>query len=275
MPSTYLKNNLMVFSQIGGRVVFLLLLLVVLPGCPTQPMLAVQAMGTAKGLNMEFVAIPGGVFEMGCGSWQKDCDEDEKPTRKVTLGPYEIGKYEVTQKQWLDTMGSNPSEFLMCGKECPVEQVSWKEIQIFIGKLNGLGYGKFRLPTEAEWEYACRSGGKPEPYCGGTSVDEVAWYDVKAKSPTSPVGQKRPNGLGLYDMSGNVWEWVADRYCIADDNEESEWINPICEDATSGQYVLRGGSWFNSAQDVRSTGRNRNSPDYKNVNLGFRLVRLP
>lgn len=170
---------------------------------------------------------------------------------------YEIGKYEVTQKQWLDVMSNNPSDFFRCGDNCPVEQVSWNDIQKFLAKLNQKTGKKYRLPTEAEWEYACYGGSKSE-YCGGSNVDSVAWYWGNSDRRTHPVGQKQANGYGLYDMSGNVWEWLQDWY----DNKPQE-------------HVMRGGSWLSNAQDLRSRIRS-DAANRSSGNLsffGFRLAR--
>ncbi|MDP2279759.1 MAG: SUMF1/EgtB/PvdO family nonheme iron enzyme, partial [Nitrospirota bacterium] len=171
--------------------------------------------------GMEIVFVKGGCFQMG--DTFGDGESDEKPVHEVCVDDYYIGKYEVTQGQWKAIMGNNPSHFKDCGDNCPVEQVSWNDVQEFIQKLNEKnnppsppftkgGKGGFRLPTEAEWEYAARSGGKSERYSGGNDIDSVAWYNKNSGGKTHPVGTKQPNGLGIYDMSGNVWEWVNDWY---------------------------------------------------------------
>lgn len=168
---------------------------------------------------------------------------------------YYMGKYEVTQGQWQQIMGNNPSNFSGCGADCPVENVSWNDAQQFIQRLNQRSGKQYRLPTEAEWQFACTSGGKNEEYCGGNNVDAVAWYDDNSGDKTHVVGQKQPNGLGIYyDMSGNVWEWVQDAY------------------EGGSNRVNRGGSWNNNAKNARSSNRNRNNPDNRNNNLGFRLL---
>ena len=192
--------------------------------------------------GMEFVKIPGGTFKMGCDSWQSNCDSDEKPVHTVRVDNFEIGKYEVTQGQWKAVMGSNPSHFSSCGNDCPVENVSWDDAQDFIKKLNAKGQGTYRLPKEAEWEYACRSGGKAEKYCGGNNVDQVAWYRNNAGKKTHPMGQKSPNGLGIYDMSGNVWEWTCSDYGKYDDGKKN---HAKCSSGGSSR-VYRGGSWSTS-----------------------------
>ncbi|HIJ83410.1 MAG: hypothetical protein HW380_200 [Magnetococcales bacterium] len=222
--------------------------------------------------GIEFVRVPGGTFQMGCGSWQSDCSSDEKPVHEVRVGEFEMGKYEVTQGQWQAVMGANPSGFTSCGDQCPVEKVSWDDVQGFISRLNGRRDGcTYRLPTEAEWEYACRSGGREEKYCGGGNVDQVAWYSENSGGKTHPVGQKSANGLGLHDMGGNVWEWVSDR----DDGKfyaNSPRDNPQGPSSGSDR-VDRGGGWGSYPADVRSAFRNIDDPGYRYDDLGFRLSR--
>lgn len=220
---------------------------------------------------MEMVYVQGGNFQMGCTSEQGgDCEVDEKPSHSVTLGDYYIGKYEVTQKQWLDIMGSNPSHFTFC-EDCPVESVSWDDIQEFLRKLNqkypGCGY---RLPTEVEWEYAARGGGKQDgtKYAGGNSLDNVGWYYNNASDKTHPVGQKSPNGLGIYDMSGNVWEYCSDWY------KGYPGSSGVSDYSGSGR-VRRGGSWTYYPQYCRVSNRSYAAPDYGSHFIGFRLARLP
>jgi hypothetical protein len=164
-----------------------------------------------------------------------------------------MGKYEVTQAQWQAVMGNNPSSFKECGDNCPVEYVSWDDVQIYIQKLNEKTGKTYRLPTEEEWFAACQAGQTTE-YCGSNNADEVAWYDGNS---THPVGQKTDNGWGLHDMSGNVWEWTSSLY----DNEH-DW------------RVLRGGSWYSGPQYLRSAGRGDSPPAYRYYFLGFRLSRM-
>ncbi|HDP98542.1 MAG TPA: hypothetical protein ENN22_05075, partial [bacterium] len=155
----------------------------------------------------DMVFVAGGTFMMGSNEY-----DNEKPIHKVYVDDFYIGKYEVTQKQWFEIMGSNPSRFK--GDNLPVERVSWNDVQEFIRKLNAKTGGNFRLPTEAEREYASRGGSRSAhfKYSGSNNVDNVAWYDNNSGRKTHPVGTKQPNELGLYDMSGNVWEWCSDWY---------------------------------------------------------------
>lgn len=222
--------------------------------------------------GMEFVWVEGGCYNMGCGDWTDNCDSDEKPVHEVCVDGFWVGKYEVTQGQWKQIMGNNPSYFDN-GDNYPVEQVSWNDCQDFIDNLNSKSSETFRLPTEAEWEYAARSGGKPQKYAGGDDVDSLGWYEGNSGGQTHEVGTKSPNGLGIYDMSGNVWEWVSDWY---DDDyyENSPTDNP--QGPSSGSYrVNRGGSWVNRAQYCRTAYRGWNSPGDTGSNLGFRLALSP
>jgi formylglycine-generating enzyme required for sulfatase activity len=223
--------------------------------------------------GMEFVAVKGGCFQMG--DTIGDGQSVEKPVHEVCVSDFSIGKYEVTQGQWQKIMGSNPSSFYSCGDDCPVEKVSWDDVQEFIRKLNdrrgGTANRLYRLPTEAEWEYAARCGGKMEKYSGGNDSGAVAWYSSNSDKKTHPVGRKQANGLGLYDMSGNVWEWVNDWY-DSGYYGKSPRDNP--QGPTTGSYrVNRGGSWNTFPVYVRASSRNYGLvPGYRINNLGFRLV---
>ncbi|MDD4929801.1 MAG: formylglycine-generating enzyme family protein [Gallionella sp.] len=169
--------------------------------------------------------------------------------------PYEIGKYEVTQAEWLSVMGDNPSEFKHCGKTCPVERVSWNDVQEYLRKLNGQTGRQYRLPTEAEWEYACFGGARSD-YCGGNTLDTLAWFSGNSGNTTHPAGQRQANGYGLYDMSGNVWEWMQD-----------------CADSSCAARALRGGSWFSYPKFLRAANRYYDAPGYRFNLTGFRLAR--
>ena len=220
---------------------------------------------TVEGVTFNMVKVEGGTFTMGATSEMSEPCDWEKPTHQVTLSSYSIGETEVTQALWQAVMGSNPSEFK--GDNFPVENVSWNDCQTFISKLNSLTGQHFRLPTEAEWEFAARGGNRSNhtQYSGSSSIDEVAWYDG---NQTHPVKTKKANELGLYDMSGNVWEWCQDRY---DDYSSSSQSNP--EGPGNGSdRVFRGGCWHGAAWGCRSSTRNINPPDYRYNDLGLRLA---
>ena len=222
-----------------------------------------------NGINIEMVKVEAGSFNMGATPEMKSPYEVEKPVHRVTLtNNYYIGKYEVTQALWQAVMGSNPSHFK--GDALPVEQVSWKDCQKFITKLNRLTGKNFRLPTEAEWEYAARGGNKSRGYrySGSNTIDDVAWYENDALSQTHPVGTKQPNELEIYDMTGNVMEWCQDWY---GSYSSSPQVNPT--GAASGSYrVVRGGGWSDSARGCRTSERDFISPGGRSSDLGLRLV---
>ena len=215
--------------------------------------------------EMEFVYVKGGCYQMG--DTFGDGDSDEKPVHKVCIDGFYMGKYEVTQNQWRTIMGNNPSDFK--GENRPVEQVSWDDVQNYITKLNRESGQHYRLPTEAEWEYAARSRGKDEKYAGGNDVDDVAWYDGDS---IHPVGQKEANGLGVYDMSGNVWEWCNDWYGVNYYNYSSR--NNPQGPSTGEKRVNRGGSSFAPPKFQRSTTRSGSLPGLSWQGLGFRLILL-
>jgi len=214
--------------------------------------------------GMEFVFVPGGCFPMGSTSG----NSNEKPVHDVCLSDFYIGKHEVTQGQWRKIMGANPSRFNRCGDNCPVEQVSWTEAGEFINRLNSIAGTKFRLPTEAEWEYACRSGGKEESFCGGNDIDSLAWHNGNSGGKTHPVGGKRPNDLGIFDMSGNVWEWVYDFW---GEYPGSRQQNPVASKYNTNS-VRRGGSWLYDASKSRAAWRSNGYTDDHALDIGFRLV---
>jgi formylglycine-generating enzyme required for sulfatase activity len=221
------------------------------------------------GVKMELAWIPAGSFQMGSPDSAWGRDKDEGPVHTVELDGFWMGKYEVTQEQYEAVMGKNPSYFK--GAKNPVEQVSWNNAADFCRKASQETGEGFRLPTEAEWEYACRAGSTTH-FCFGDSDDglgDYAWYAHNSGSQTHPVGEKKPNALGLYDMHGNVSEWCGDWY--ADKYSAGIAKNP--QGPSSGEYrVARGGSWFNLPQLCRSAIRLRHGPTYRNYNNGFRVV---
>ena len=254
---------------------------------------------TVNGVSFKMIKVEGGTFKMGAQStdpngenYDSEAWEDEQPVHNVTLDDYYIGETEVTQELWEAVMGTTieqqrqkAEEYLGFdwglhgqGATYPMYYISWEQCQEFIAKLNQLTGKRFRLPTEAEWEYAARGGNKIRgyKYAGSNTIGEVAWYDanaydVGAGSPaygTHPVGTKSPNELGLYDMSGNVWEWCSDWYGEYSSSSQTNPTRP-----TSGSFrVIRGGSWDNSAQYCRVADRNGSTPDFRYYFLGFRLV---
>lgn len=236
---------------------------------------------TAPFTGMEFVWVPGGCFLMGESAQTAD---GQGSSREVCVNGFWMGKYEVTQKQWRLVMESdavslpappamppgadvllvdpkNPS--MLKGDDLPVERVSWNLAQDFAKGLSKLSKATFRLPTEAEWEYACRSGGLPQQYCGGDAPEPLAWYKENSGRRPHEVGGKAPNGLGLYDMSGNVWEWCEDIYETASDN------------ADNAPRVTRGGGFNTDTAGLRSTFRGRVSPAVMAMEMGLRLVMEP
>jgi formylglycine-generating enzyme required for sulfatase activity len=220
--------------------------------------------------GMEFVFVKGGCYQMG--DTFGDGNTEEIPAHKVCINDFYIGRHVVTQGQWKTVAGSNPSEFRHCGDNCPVEQVSWDDARSFIQKLNRMKPGNnYRLPTEAEWEYAARSGGKQEKHAGGVHIESAAWYFENSDMKTHPVGTKAPNGLGLYDMSGNVFQWCSDwdeksYYSISPKD------NP--QGPSSGEYrVIRGGAWISMAHGVRTTYRLGRLPERRSGDIGLRLVK--
>ena len=222
-----------------------------------------------NGITIDMVKVEAGTFMMGATSEMQNPFDDEKPVHQVILtNNYYMGKYEVTQALWQEVMGSNPSYFK--GDDLPVEQVSWDDCQEFIGKLNSMTGRKFRLPTEAEWEYAARGGKKSRGYqfSGSSNISDVAWYTDNSGSKTHPVGMKQSNELGLYDMTGNVWEWCQDWY---GSYVSSSQTNPT-GDVSGPRRVGRGGSWYYNARFCRSSFRYRDDPDRRIYFLGLRLV---
>lgn len=215
------------------------------------------------------VLVKGGSFQMGATAEQgKDIYEDERPKHSVKLSDFHIGKFELTQAEWQAVMGDNPSYFK--GNNLPVENVSWNDVQRFIKKLNQMSGKKFRLPTEAEWEYAARGGAKTKnyKYCGANSYNSIAWHKDNAAKKTHAVGQKKGNELGLCDMSGNVYEWCADSYGSYSSKSQT---NPKMVRSDNFK-VTRGGSFLSMNKFLRTSFRSKETATTANPNLGFRLV---
>jgi formylglycine-generating enzyme len=234
--------------------------------------------------GLEFVFVKGGCFRMGSETGIMN----ERP-HPACVGDFFMGKYEVTQGQWQEVMGNNPSFFDSCGDKCPVENVSWKDAQEFIQRLNRkIGADKYRLPTEAEWEYAARAGSQTK-YSFGDDAGELgnyAWYQGNSSTVGAPqkfylnqlisasprpVGQKKPNSLGIFDLYGNVWEWVYDWY----ENYPAEQAQDPTGPSSGSNRVYRGGSWNTGADQCRSAKRFSGHPLSTSGDLGFRLVRNP
>ena len=269
---------------------------VVKPAVPVQPPISTYGTSTPSSgsshrsgdtftdpaTGMVFVWVPGGSFQMGQTSSGKrqiiaeigqekynEYYSDELPRHRVTVDGFWIGKYEVTQEQWSMLMGDNPSLF-KDPYDIPVNNVSWDDCHEFINELGRQRGKKFRLPTEAEWEYAARGGRVGEKYSGGNDVKRVAWCNYYDCSAVLDVGNFRANGFGLYDMSGNAWEWCADWY------KDSYYMNSPVQNpqgSDSGSFrVVRGGSFNCPARDLRSARRFKGRPGLRNETLGFRLV---
>jgi formylglycine-generating enzyme required for sulfatase activity len=220
---------------------------------------------------MEMVLVKGGCYKMG--DTFGDGAENESPPHEVCVKDFYIGKYLVTQMQWTGSMGTNPSAQAFCGLNCPVENVTWNDVQEFIAKLSQRTGKPYRLPTEAEWEYAARSGGRQEKWAGTSDEQELgdyAWYYNNSRFQGHPVGLKRPNGLGLYDMTGNVWEWMSDWY------DEGYYAKSPTDDpqgaATGGTRSLRGGYWGDLSGFVRIARRIGLNPLARAAGYGVRLA---
>lgn len=224
---------------------------------------------TVGEVSFKMVSVEGGTFTMGATAEQgTEATSDELPVRSVTLSNYYIGETEVTQALWQAVMGSNPSDF--SGENHPVDNVTWEDCQIFIQKLNHLTNQEFRLPTEAEWEFAARGGNKSAgyKYAGSDRLEDVAWYQDNCGNTTHPVKLLQANELGLYDMSGNVYEWCQDWYGAY---ESGAYADPI--GVASGNYrLLRGGSWYNYAWRCRVSYRRSCAPTVAFYNVGLRLA---
>ena len=237
-----------------------------------------------SGVEIEMIYVKGGTFRMGATEEQGDDAYDyEKPVHSVTLSDYYIGKFEVTQGLWEEVMGTTIHEQRIkagysstngVGSDYPMYYVNWEEAQEFCTRLGQLTGKNYALPTEAQWEYAARGGVKSRgyKYSGSNTIGNVAWYRDNNSSSTHPVATKQPNELGLYDMSGNVWEWCSDWYA-SDYYYDSPQSNPTGP-PTGSRRVLRGGGWINFAEYCRVSSRNHNYPSFRDSYYGFRVVLL-
>ena len=231
----------------------------------------------------EMVFVEGGTFGMGCSDEQEnDCEDNEKPAHQVTVNSFYIGKFEVTQIQWETIMGTTVHQqrdkfntnwpVRGVGDDYPMYYVSWYEIMDFISRLNAATGKQYRLPTEAEWEFAARGGNNNNgyKYSGSNTINDVAFYDMNSGKATHKVGSKSPNELGIYDMSGNVWEWCSNWYGKSYYSNSPE-IDP--QGPSIGMHrIIRGGGWDNNSSSCRSVFRSSNSPDSRGSGIGFRLA---
>ena len=228
---------------------------------------------TSATLGAKFVLIPAGTFMMGSPGDEPGRDSDESPQRLVkTRRSFYMQTTEVTQGQWKRVMGNNPSHFSSCGDDCPVEQVSWEDVQGFIKKLNSMeGTDKYRLPTEAQWEYAARAGTTMRFHAGNSDDDlsRAGWLKANSGSKTHQVGQKTSSSWGLYDMHGNVYEWVQDWFRLYSADSLTDPAGP----SSGSKRVRRGGSWSSVARFCRSANRDYFGPGQRSGLLGFRLLR--
>lgn len=221
----------------------------------------------AHGVSFKMIGVQGGSFRMG--STDSDADSDERPTHMVTLNSYYIGETEVTQELWEAVMNYNPSEF-QYSSQLPVEFVSWDDCRDFIRELNSITGKEFRFPSEAEWEYAARGGHQPSStkFSGSNSIAAVGWYNSNSEETTHPVKMKKPNSLGIYDMSGNLWEWCQDWYGPYSSNNANNPSGPF----SGSNKVLKGGAWNGGPKNCRLTNRDGRTTDYASNRLGLRLA---
>ncbi len=241
---------------------------------------------TVSGVEIEMIYVKGGTFRMGATEEQgDDAYDSEKPVHSVTLSDYYIGKFEVTQGLWEKVMGTTIHEQLIkadysstygVGSDYPMYYVNWEEAQEFCTRLGQLTGKNYALPTEAQWEYAARGGVKSRgyKYSGSNTIGNVAWYRDNSSSSTHPVATKQPNELGLYDMSGNVWEWCSDWYDWYGYYSSESQSNPTGP-STGSRRVLRGGSWNTDARTCRVSNRISYGPSSRYITYGFRVVLLP
>jgi formylglycine-generating enzyme required for sulfatase activity len=227
------------------------------------------------GVKMEMILIPAGQFMMGSPDSDRSASNDEKPRHLVRIThEFYMGKYPVTQEQWTAVMGNNPSLFI--NPKNPVEWVSWQDGLKFLRKMNEkAGGGKWEYPTEAQWEYACRAG-STTIFCFGddeAGLNDYGWYDKNSGGKSHPVGEKKPNAWGLYDMHGNVWQWVWDWY------DPSYYAHSPTDDptgpATGTERVSHGGTWASAARSARSANHGRIEADHHGSHLGFRAAMIP
>lgn len=228
----------------------------------------VQSFHDCKGCP-EMVVIPSGDYYMGVGGVRSA----SRFTHFVKIqSPFALSRTEVTQGQWRAIMGNNPSINSRCGDSCPVENVNWPDVQEFIKKLNAVTGKQYRLPSEAEWEYACREG-KQEKFCGSEDADGIAWYEGNSDDAIHPVATKQANVWGIYDMSGNVLEWVADSWHKHAKHAPNDGSVYKGEDDDDSYHVVRGGAFNDAWRNVDSTTRNYSETDFRGGNIGFRLAK--
>jgi formylglycine-generating enzyme required for sulfatase activity len=215
--------------------------------------------------GMEFVWVPSGCFDQG----SMDGQANEQPVHRVCVTGFYLGKYEVTQAQYEKVMNNNPSAFK--GQNHPVDQVSWTDAKSAAEELSTLSNTKIRLPSETEWEYACRAGGQHDPNCGSSSLPDMAWYSDNSADTTHDVGGKKPNAWNLYDMNGNVWEWTQDCYhgsYQGAPTDGSAWATSDCQNR-----VTKGGGWNRASSRQRAAYRGGDGSSHRDDNIGFRLAR--
>lgn len=225
-------------------------------------------------LGQNFVLIPAGIFMMGSPTNEPDRDPQESKHQVTISKAFYMQTTAVTQRQYKTLMGKNPSDFSDCGDDCPVEHVTWFDVQEFINRLNAKeGGNNYRLPTEAEWEYAARAGTSGPYYFGNNpgQLGDYGWYLKNSEGEPHPVGAKRPNAWGLYDMHGNVWEWCQDRF----GNYPLEAVIDPQGPNAGLHRVIRGGSWSSTPANCRAASRYKFEPDNRGDDVGFRLVRVP
>lgn len=244
-----------------------------LPPSTTNSTISSSQADVLRAIENNMIRVEGGSFAMGCADeTDSACYYWEKPMHKVKLTTYYIAKYPVTQKEWFAVVGDKPWFTKEC-PDCPVENVSWYDAQIFLSKLNQLTGKFYRLPTEAEWEYAARGGVKSKDYlyAGSNDINAVAWYEGNSNKISHPVGGKLPNELGLYDMSGNVFQWCSDWF---DDKYYSKSPEENPQGPGRDSYrTCRGGSWWSEEKECRVAHRDRYPPDARDDDVGFRIAK--